>query len=83
MSLCLQVGMADVLTAAHVILQVTIGNSNLKANHSITQTVQIVANHEKYPKLRALLEKEMDGSRILVFCETKRGCDEVRGSFLL
>lgn len=24
-----------------------------------------------------LLEKEMDGSKILVFCETKRGCDQV------
>ncbi|MEW5299226.1 MAG: hypothetical protein WDW36_002261 [Sanguina aurantia] len=57
--------------------QVTIGHSSLKANHSITQTVQVVGSHEKYPKLRALLEKEMDGSRILVFCETKRGCDEL------
>ncbi|MEW5313551.1 MAG: hypothetical protein WDW38_005110 [Sanguina aurantia] len=56
---------------------VTIGHSSLKANHSITQTVQVVGSHEKYPKLRALLEKEMDGSRILVFCETKRGCDEL------
>jgi len=24
-----------------------------------------------------LLEREMDGSKLLVFCETKRGCDTV------
>ena len=33
---------------------------------------------DKYRSLVKLLEREMDGSRILVFCETKRGCDAVR-----
>ena len=32
---------------------------------------------DKYRSLVKLLEREMDGSRILVFCETKRGCDAV------
>ena len=31
----------------------------------------------KYAELGKLLEREMDGSRILVFCETKKGCDAV------
>ena len=29
-----------------------------------------------YPQIK-LLEREMDGSKLLVFCETKRGCDTV------
>ena len=36
-----------------------------------------IQEHEKFRRLLKLLEREMDGSRILVFCETKRGCDEV------
>ena len=57
--------------------QVTIGSTDLKANHMIQQSFQFVGEPEKYPRLLKLLEREMDGSRMLVFCETKRGCDAV------
>jgi ATP-dependent RNA helicase DDX5/DBP2 len=57
--------------------KVTIGSPDLKANHMIEQIVDIVSEHEKYNKLVKLLEQLMDGSRILVFMETKRGCDQV------
>ena len=57
--------------------QVIIGSPDLKANHNITQVVQLVADQEKYPKLIRLMGKEMDGRRILIFAETKRGCDDV------
>lgn len=57
--------------------KVTIGSSDLKANHMIDQIVEVVSEHEKYPKLIKLLEEIMDGSRLLIFMETKRGCDQV------
>lgn len=57
--------------------QVLIGSADLKANHRITQNWDFPSEHEKYPKLIRILEKEMDGRRILIFCETKRGCDSV------
>ncbi|KAK8946807.1 DEAD-box ATP-dependent RNA helicase 30 [Platanthera zijinensis] len=57
--------------------KVIIGSSDLKANQSIDQFVEIVANNEKYPRLVKLLTELMDGNRILIFLETKRGCDQV------
>ncbi|CAI5533545.1 unnamed protein product [Closterium sp. Naga37s-1] len=57
--------------------KVVIGSTELKANHSITQVVEIMTDHEKYPRLLKLLEQVMDGSRILVFMDTKRVCDQV------
>eukprot|EP00191_Tetraselmis_sp_GSL018_P000959 CAMPEP_0177609298 /NCGR_PEP_ID=MMETSP0419_2-20121207/18998_1 /TAXON_ID=582737 /ORGANISM="Tetraselmis sp., Strain GSL018" /LENGTH=518 /DNA_ID=CAMNT_0019104181 /DNA_START=121 /DNA_END=1677 /DNA_ORIENTATION=+ len=57
--------------------QVLIGSADLKANHRIKQNVEIVEEHQKYGKMIRLLEKEMDGGKILIFCETKRGCDAV------
>lgn len=43
------------------------------------QVVEVMQDFDKYPRIRKLLEAEMDGHKILIFCETKRGCDEVRG----
>ena len=65
---------ADFLTNPY---QVTIGSSDLKANHRIEQNFDFVSEHEKMPRLLRILEKEMDGRRIIIFCETKRGCDAV------
>mmetsp|Transcript_756 Transcript_756/g.2668 ORF Transcript_756/g.2668 Transcript_756/m.2668 type:complete len:419 (+) Transcript_756:113-1369(+) len=57
--------------------QCQIGSSELKSNHNIKQVTEVVGEGEKYSKLVGLLQKEMDGSRILIFMETKRGCDTV------
>eukprot|EP00884_Botryococcus_braunii_P008998 jgi/Botrbrau1/1809/Bobra.146_1s0007.1 len=57
--------------------QVTIGSRDLKANHRIAQTFDFVQENDKYRAMIKLLEQEMDGRRILIFCETKRGCDAV------
>ena len=43
----------------------------------IAQHFEFPSEHEKYPKLAAILAKEMDGRRILIFSETKRNCDEL------
>lgn len=84
--------------------QVIVGSSDLKANQSIIQVVEIMTEAEKYNRyvfiigvrkrlmfsypgltlrmlclcrLIKLLKEMMDGSRILIFMETKKGCDHV------
>ncbi|KAD4889026.1 hypothetical protein E3N88_21099 [Mikania micrantha] len=57
--------------------KVTIGSPVLKANQSINQIVEIVTDVEKYTRLIRLLKEMMDGNRILIFVETKKGCDQV------
>ncbi|KAM7471818.1 hypothetical protein LguiA_010001 [Lonicera macranthoides] len=57
--------------------KVIIGSSDLKANHAICQHVDIVSENKKYNKLVKLLEDIMDGSRILIFMDTKKGCDQI------
>ncbi|NP_001142117.1 DEAD-box ATP-dependent RNA helicase 20 [Zea mays] len=56
--------------------KVTIGSEDLKANHAIVQHVEILSESQKYNKLVNLLEDIMDGSRILIFMDTKKGCDQ-------
>nr|KAJ0202359.1 hypothetical protein LSAT_V11C600303960 [Lactuca sativa] len=57
--------------------QVVIGSQDLKANHSIQQHVDIVTQNQKYNKLVKLLDDIMDGSRILIFMDMKKGCDQI------
>ncbi|XVF86803.1 hypothetical protein PTKIN_Ptkin18bG0071800 [Pterospermum kingtungense] len=57
--------------------KVVIGSADLKANHAIRQHVDIVSESQKYNKLVNLLEDIMDGSRILIFMDTKKGCDQI------
>ncbi|KAI7986194.1 hypothetical protein ACSBR2_042991 [Camellia fascicularis] len=57
--------------------KVIIGSQDLKANHAIRQHVEIVSENQKYNKLVKLLEDIMDGSRILIFMDTKKGCDQI------
>ncbi|KAB2029098.1 hypothetical protein E1A91_D05G145300v1 [Gossypium mustelinum] len=57
--------------------KVVIGSADLKANHAIRQHVNIVSESQKYNKLVKLLEDIMDGSRILIFMDTKKGCDQI------
>lgn len=39
--------------------QVIIGNPDLKANHNITQLVEVMAEYDKYPRIRELLKSVM------------------------
>ncbi|KAB2609280.1 DEAD-box ATP-dependent RNA helicase 20-like [Pyrus ussuriensis x Pyrus communis] len=57
--------------------KVIIGSASLKANQSINQVVEVVTEVEKYNRLIKLLKEAMVGSRILIFVETKKGCDHV------
>ncbi|WMV21378.1 hypothetical protein MTR67_014763 [Solanum verrucosum] len=58
-------------------VSVIIGSPELKANQSIRQVIEVVTDLEKYSRLIGLLKEVMDGSRILIFVETKKGCDQV------
>ncbi|KAG6386545.1 hypothetical protein SASPL_151711 [Salvia splendens] len=57
--------------------KVIIGSQELKANQSIHQIVEVMTDMEKYNRLIRLLKEVMDGSKILIFVETKKGCDQV------
>ncbi|CAI0446297.1 unnamed protein product [Linum tenue] len=57
--------------------KVIIGSADLKANQSINQVIEVVTDVQKYNRLANLLKEVMDGSRILIFTETKKGCDQI------
>ncbi|XP_057824524.2 ATP-dependent RNA helicase-like protein DB10 isoform X2 [Cryptomeria japonica] len=59
-------------------VQVNIGNiDELSANKSITQCVEFVAASEKHRRLEQILRSQEPGSKILVFCSTKKMCDQL------
>lgn len=58
-------------------VQVTIGSGELQANENITQVIEVLNDGDKWPKLRTLLDGEMRHQKVLIFCETKRGCDDL------
>ncbi|XP_019090453.1 PREDICTED: DEAD-box ATP-dependent RNA helicase 46-like isoform X2 [Camelina sativa] len=58
--------------------QVNIGNvDELVANKSITQTVEVLAPMEKHTRLEQILRSQEPGSKIIIFCSTKRMCDQL------
>ncbi|KAL9670758.1 hypothetical protein QQ045_008316 [Rhodiola kirilowii] len=57
-------------------VQVNIGNiDELVANKSITQYVEVVPSMEKQRRLEQILRSQEPGSKIIVFCSTKKMCD--------
>ncbi|EZG87066.1 putative DEAD box ATP-dependent RNA helicase [Gregarina niphandrodes] len=60
-------------------VHVSIGSPDLKANHSVTQIVQVVNSledrHQQVMDLLTRLTQDDPHQRILIFTETKRGCD--------
>ena len=58
-------------------IQVTIGSLDLNASKNITQIVEVCEDYDKPRKLMRLMEKIMDGGRVLIFTETKRGADNL------
>eukprot|EP01018_Ginkgo_biloba_P021526 Gb_35545 [translate_table: standard] len=62
-------------------VQVNIGNvDELSANKSITQYVEVVAASDKQRRLEQILHSQEPGSKILIFCSTKRMCDQLTRS---
>jgi ATP-dependent RNA helicase DDX5/DBP2 len=60
--------------------QVHVGSLELRANKDIEQIVEVCTDYEKYPKLVNYLEKHGKDGKILVFVETKKGCDQLTRS---
>eukprot|EP01105_Mastigella_eilhardi_P013186 TRINITY_DN2997_c0_g1_i7.p1 TRINITY_DN2997_c0_g1~~TRINITY_DN2997_c0_g1_i7.p1 ORF type:complete len:370 (-),score=84.93 TRINITY_DN2997_c0_g1_i7:118-1227(-) len=56
-------------------IKITIGSLQLHAVHTITQVVDVCQENEKPDKLQHLLERIMDGGKILIFSDTKRAAD--------
>lgn len=64
----------------HDAYQVTVGSLDLRANVSIKQIVEVVSDYDKYTRLCDHLRNYNDGSRVLIFVETKKGCDQLTRS---
>ncbi|KAM1130182.1 hypothetical protein ACFX13_045701 [Malus domestica] len=59
-------------------VQVNIGNvDELVANKSITQYVEVLTSMEKHRRLEQLLRSQEPGSKIIIFCSTKKMCDQL------
>ncbi len=56
--------------------QVTVGSLDLTGNKDVTQKVVVCTDQEKYTNLLNYLKQNLtDKDRVLVFVETKKGCD--------
>ncbi|KAF8671062.1 hypothetical protein HU200_050341 [Digitaria exilis] len=59
-------------------VQVTIGSvDELVANSAITQHVEVIAPSEKLRRLEQILRSQDSGAKVLIFCTTKRMCDQL------
>jgi ATP-dependent RNA helicase DDX5/DBP2 len=60
--------------------EVHVGSLDLRANVMIKQYVEVVSDYDKYPRLVHHLREFNDGSKVMVFVETKKGCDQLTRS---
>ncbi|WOL11740.1 ATP-dependent RNA helicase-like protein DB10 [Canna indica] len=59
-------------------VQVNIGSTDeLVANSAITQYVEVITPAEKQRRLEQILRSQDPGSKVIVFCSTKRMCDQL------
>ncbi|XP_009768648.1 ATP-dependent RNA helicase-like protein DB10 isoform X2 [Nicotiana tabacum] len=59
-------------------VQVNIGNvDELVANKSITQHIEVVLPMEKQRRVEQILRSKEPGSKIIIFCSTKKMCDQL------
>ncbi|XP_068641193.1 ATP-dependent RNA helicase-like protein DB10 [Aristolochia californica] len=59
-------------------VQVNIGSiDELVANKSITQYIEIITPMEKQRRLEQILRSLEPGSKVIIFCSTKRMCDQL------
>ncbi|XP_042055157.1 DEAD-box ATP-dependent RNA helicase 40-like isoform X2 [Salvia splendens] len=62
-------------------VQVNIGSvDELAANKSITQHVELVPDMDKQRRLEQILRSQEPGSKIIIFCSTKKLCDHLARS---
>ena len=56
------------------------GSLDLSANKDIKQEVMVCEDRDKYSRLLRALKENNTGGKILIFVETKRGCDQLQRS---
>jgi len=61
-------------------VHIVVGSEDLAVTHMVKQNVEVMDSHMKRPKLIKLLQSIMDGSKIIIFCATKKGCDHLARS---
>lgn len=71
----------EIVSLAHDFLddfiQVTVGSLDLSANKNIDQVIEPLEDHEKFNAFMARMEKTDPRDKVIVFCETKRGVDQL------
>jgi ATP-dependent RNA helicase DDX5/DBP2 len=60
--------------------EVHIGSLDLRANVNVEQIIEVVTDYDKYNRLLHHMRNFNDGSRVLIFVETKKGCDQLTRS---
>ena len=60
--------------------QVHVGSLELRANIMIHQIIEMTTDYGKYDSLCVHLRNFMDGSKVIIFVETKKGCDQLTRS---
>ena len=55
---------------------ISIGGTELVANHNIEQNVIFCSQYNRLNEIRQILEKHSN-KKVLVFCNTKKGCDSL------
>jgi len=58
-------------------VHINVGSLDTRCAHTIRQYVEVVDERDKKSRLRRLLEKVMDGSKILIFAQTKTAGDDL------
>ncbi|KAL3813805.1 hypothetical protein ACJIZ3_015073 [Penstemon smallii] len=62
-------------------VQVNIGSVNvLAANKAITQYVEVMSPMDKRRRLEQILRSQEPGSKVIIFCSTKKMCDQLAGN---
>ncbi|XP_019183335.1 PREDICTED: ATP-dependent RNA helicase-like protein DB10 isoform X2 [Ipomoea nil] len=62
-------------------VQVNIGNvDELVANKSITQYVEVLPQTDKRRRLEQILRSQEQGSKVIIFCSTKKMCNLLSGN---
>jgi ATP-dependent RNA helicase DDX5/DBP2 len=56
-------------------VHIVIGSNDLAVTSRIKQNVEVIDNSIKRYRITKVLEGAMDGSKILIFCQTKKGTD--------
>lgn len=58
-------------------IQITIGSKDQTVNTDIKQTIEIVPDSKKTEKLIKTLDSFTGNDKILIFCATKKGCEDL------